>query len=138
MSGIDPALADTTAATLVLHGGLLQRVIDIGFETSTMALSEAGIKLGEFPVVKQIGKRDKTDVGMEMDFGSERNVGARTPIVTPKSQMVEPNPHPVHKLLIVRTTSLHAYTCLRTSLGSESTKSALSSAHGKNTHKNHD
>jgi hypothetical protein len=69
LSGIDPALADTTAATLVLHGGLLQRVIDIGFETSTMALSEAGIKLGEFPVVKQIGKRDETDVGMEMDFG---------------------------------------------------------------------
>ena len=103
-----------------------------------MALSEAGIKLGEFPVVKQIGKRDKTDVGMEMDFGSERNVGARTPIVTPKSQMVEPNPHPVHKLLIVRTTSLHAYTCLRTSLGPDSKKSALSSARGKNKHKNHD
>jgi hypothetical protein len=55
-------------------------VIDTGFSTSTMALSEAGIKLGELPVVKQIGKRDDTDVGMDMDFGSERKVGARMPI----------------------------------------------------------
>ena len=80
MFGIDPAFAVTTAATLVLHGGLLHRVIDTGFSTSTMALSEAGIKLGELPVVKQIGKRDDTDVGMDMDFGSERKVGARMPI----------------------------------------------------------
>jgi hypothetical protein len=54
--------------------------MDVGFETSTMALSEAGIKLGESPVVKQNGKRDETDVGMEMDLGSERKVGARMPI----------------------------------------------------------
>ncbi len=84
MPGIDPALTVTTAATLVLHGSrLLQRVMDVGFVTSTMALSDAGIKLSELPVVKQIGNRDETNVGIEMGVGFDRNVGARTPSVTP-------------------------------------------------------
>jgi hypothetical protein len=84
LSGIDPAVTVTTAATLVLHGSrLLQRAMDVGFVTSTMALSDAGIELTEPPVVKQIGNRDETNVGIEMGVGLERNVGARTPNVTP-------------------------------------------------------
>jgi hypothetical protein len=67
----------TTAATLVLHGSrLLQRVMAVGFVTSTMAFSDTCIKLSELPVVKQIGNRDETNVGIEMGVGFDRNVGA--------------------------------------------------------------
>ena len=64
MFGIDPAWAVTTAVAAVLHGGLLHRVKDVGFEASTTALSEAGIKVGELPILKQIGNNDKTDAGI--------------------------------------------------------------------------
>ncbi len=63
MSGIEPAVAVTAAATLELHGGLLHKEIDNGFWETTSAVSDAGITL---PVVRHIGKRDETDVGMEM------------------------------------------------------------------------
>jgi hypothetical protein len=117
-----------TAVTLVRQGGLLQRVMYVGFKISMMALSEAGIELGEFPVVKHIGKRDETKVGMGMGFGSTSNFGARMPIRTPTLQTSKGIKHPAHKLLIVRSISLHAYTCLRTSLGPERQKSAFSYA----------
>ena len=110
------------------QGGLLQRVMYVGFKISMMALSEAGIELGEFPVVKHIGNRDETKVGMGMGFGSSSNFGARMPIRTPTLQTSKGIKHPVHKLLIVRSISLHAYTCLRTSLGPERQKSAFSYA----------
>jgi hypothetical protein len=104
--GIDPAAAVTTAATLSLHGGELHRVIAVGNVLSTTALSDAGITLGLSPVVKQIGKRPETELGMAISFGAERNFGARAPIFTPKSQNAgQPSPH---SFPIVRITSLHA------------------------------
>ena len=57
-------MAVTTAVAAVLHGGLLHRIKDVGFEASTTALSEAGIKVGELPILKQIGNNDKTDAGI--------------------------------------------------------------------------
>jgi hypothetical protein len=112
---MDPALAVTTAVAVVLHGGLLQRVIEVGFETSTTALSEAGIKVGELPIFKQIGNNDKTESGILISIAFERKVGARIPIVSPVLQNAG---HPLHKLLMVRVMSLHAYTCFRASEGS--------------------
>jgi hypothetical protein len=117
--GIAPAVAVTTAATFDSHGGLLQRAMDVGRLESTMALSDTGITLGLFPVVKQIGKRSVTDFGMGMGLGAERNFGPRTPILTPKSQIRR---HSSHNFLTVKTMSLHAYSCFSASFGPEELK----------------
>ncbi len=115
MFGIDPALAVTTAVAAVLHGGLLHRVKDVGFETSTTALSEAGIEVGELPMAKQIGNNDKTDAGILIAIAFGRKVGARMPIFTPQLQTAQPQST---KLPIVRVMSLHAYTCFSARVGS--------------------
>ncbi len=106
MFGIDPAVMDTAAETLSLHGGELQRVTNVGNWSSTTALSYIGIALGLSPVVKQIGKRPETELGMEIFNGLGRNFGARAPNFTPKSQNAgQPLPH---SFPTVRITSLHA------------------------------
>jgi|LauGreDrversion4_2_1035121.scaffolds.fasta_scaffold1100913_1 hypothetical protein len=78
---MDPASAVTSAATLLSHGGLLHSIIDVGLADDTMAVSDEGIGLDAFPVLKQKGKRDEIDDGTGMGVGSERNVGARIPIL---------------------------------------------------------
>ncbi len=94
---------------------MLQREIDVGFETSTTALSDAGMTLGEFPVVKHIGNKDEKDAGIVISMAFERKVGARMPITIPMSQTTVQLDQ---KLRMVRSTSLHPYTCFRASVGS--------------------
>jgi hypothetical protein len=104
---MDPASAVTSAATLPSHGGLLQRIIDVGLADDTTAASEDGMGLGAFPVVKQNGKRDEIDDGTGMGVGSERNVGARIPIL---NDFVQNEYEQADIMLLMdRVMSLHAY-----------------------------
>lgn len=106
LSGIAPASAVTRAATLLSHGGVLQRIMDVGLADETTAVSDDGMGLAALPVDKQKGNRDATDEGTGIGLGRERNVGARIPILYAVVQ--NENEHDEMMLLIDRVMSLQA------------------------------